>query len=344
MTDAAISTLAPLVGTRAACAALGEARARYYRRHRKSPAPERPVPVRTPQPRALSEAERSAVLEVLHHPDHVDEAPATVYAKLLDEGTYLASTSTMYRLLRANAEVRERRRQATHPAAKKPELLASGPNEVWSWDITKLLGPEKWNFFYLYVVIDIYSRYVVGWMLARAERAKLAEALLADSIAKQGINPGQLTIHADRGTSMASKPVAFLLADLGVTKSHNRPHCSNDNPYSESQFRTLKYQPSFPARFGSFEDAHAFCRRFFSWYNADHRHSGIGFHTPADVHYGRAELVRAQRGLVLGAAYAAHPERFVRKPPAPPALPTVAWINQPEEDPPAQYLFEEVVS
>jgi putative transposase len=264
MTDAAITTLAPLVGTRAACAALGEARARYYRRHRKSPAPERPVLVRTPQPRALSEPERAAVLEVLHHPDHVDEAPATVYAKLLDEGTYLASTSTMYRLLRANAEVRERRRQATHPAAKKPELLASGPNQVWSWDITKLLGPEKWNLFYLYVVIDIYSRYVVGWMLARAERAKLAEALLADSIAKQGINPGQLTVHADRGTSMASKPVAFLLADLGVTKSHNRPHCSNDNPYSESEFRTLKYRPSFPARFGSFEDAHAFCRRFFS--------------------------------------------------------------------------------
>jgi putative transposase len=334
MTDTAITTLAPLVGTRAACAALGEPRARYYRRHRRSPLPERPVPARRRQPRALSDTERSTVLEVLHHSDHVDEAPATVYAKLLDEGTYLASTSTMYRLLRANAEVRERRRQATHPPAKKPELLANGPNEVWSWDITKLLGPEKWNFFYLYVVIDIYSRYVPGWMLARAERAKLAEALLADSIAKQAVNPGKLTVHADRGTSMASKPVAFLLADLGVTKSHNRPHCSNDNPYSESQFRTLKYRPSFPARFGSFEDAHAFCRRFFSWYNQDHRHSGIGFHTPADVHYGRAETVRAQRGLVLDAAYAAHPERFVRKPPTPPALPTVAWINQPEEDPP----------
>ena len=268
MTDAAITTLAPVVGTRAACAALGEARARYYRRHRQSPAPSGPARVARPQPRALSEAERPAVLEVLHHPDHVDEAPATVYAKLLDEGTYLASTSTMYRMLRANAEVRERRRQATHPAAKKPELVATGPNQVWSWDITKLLGPDKWDYFYLYVVIDIYSRYVPGWMLARAERAKLAEALLADSIANQGVSPGQLTIHADRGTSMASKPVAFLLADLGVTKSHNRPHCSNDNPYSESHFRTLKYRPSFPARFGCFEDAHAFCRRFFSWYNA----------------------------------------------------------------------------
>ncbi len=239
----------------------------------------------------------------------------------------------MYRILRASAEVRERRRQATHPAAVKPELIATAPNMCWSWDITKLLGPEKWNYFYLYVVIDIYSRYVVGWMLARTERAKLAEALLADSIANQGVSAGQLTIHADRGTSMASKPVAFLLADLGVTKSHNRPHCSNDNPYSESHFRTLKYRPAFPARFGCFEDALAFCRRFFRWYNTDHRHSGIGFHTPADVHYGRAELVRAQRGLVLDAAYAAHPERFVRKPPAPPALPTVAWINKPDDDP-----------
>ena len=272
------------------------------------------------------------MLEVLHHPDHVDEAPATVYAKLLDEGTYLASTSTMYRLLRANAEVRERRRQATHPAAKKPELIATAPNQCWSWDITKLLGPAKWEMYYLYVVIDIYSRYVVGWMLARAERAKLAEALLADSVANQGISPGRLTIHSDRGTSMASKPVAFLLADLGVTKSHNRPHCSNDNPYSESHFRTLKYRPTFPGRFGSFEDAQSFCRHFFRWYNAEHRHSGVGFHTPADVHYGRAELVRAERSLVLDAAYAAHPERFVRKPPTPPELPTVAWINKPEQD------------
>ena len=344
MTDAAITTLAPVVGTRAACAALGEPRARYYRRHRQGPLPERPARVARPQPRALSEAERAAVLEVLHHPDHVDEAPATVYAKLLDEGRYLASTSTMYRVLRANAEVRERRRQAAHPAAKKPELIAAGPNQVWSWDITKLLGPAKWELFYLYVVIDIYSRYVPGWMLARAERAKLAEALLADTIAKQGVSPGQLTVHADRGTSMASKPVAFLLADLGVTKSHNRPHCSNDNPYSESHFRTLKYRPSFPGRFGCFEDAHSYCRRFFTWYNSEHRHSGIGFHTPADVHYGRADLVRGHRGLVLDAAYAAHPERFVRKPPTPPALPSAAWINRPDEEPNRQYFYEEVVS
>jgi putative transposase len=173
---------------------------------------------------------------------------------------------------------------------------------------------------------------VPGWLLARAERALLAERLLADTIAHQHVDRGQLTIHADRGSSMASKPVAFLLADLGVTKSHSRPHCSNDNPYSEAQFKTLKYRPEFPERFGCYEDALAFCRRFFGWYNADHRHSGIGFHTPADVHYGRAEQVRAERAVVLDAAYAAHPERFVTKPPAPPKLPTVAWINQPQED------------
>jgi len=204
---------------------------------------------------------------------------------------------------------------------------------VWSWDITKLLGPAKWTWFYLYVIIDIYSRYVPGWMLARAERAQLAERLLADTIAKQHVTRDQLTIHADRGTSMASKPVAFLLADLGVTKSHSRPHTSND-PYSESQFKTLKHHPTFPDRFGSIQDARAFCIRFFRWYNDEHRHSGIGFHTPADVHYGRAELVQAQRATVLDAAYAAHPERFVRKPPTPPQLPTAAWINKPQEDTP----------
>ena len=343
MTDQAVEALAPLVGIRAAGAAVGETRARYYRRRPQSPPPERPPRERRPQPRALSEEEHSAVLEVLHHPDHVDEAPATVYAKLLDEGTYLASTSTIYRILGEGAEVRERRRQAAHPAAVKPELVATGPNQCWSWDITTLLGPVKRDYFYLDVVIDIY-RYVVGWMLARAELAKLAEALLADSVANQGVRPGQLIIHADRGTSMASKPVAFLLADLAVTKSHNRPHCSNDNPYSEPHCRTLRYRPSFPSRFGCFEDAHSFCRRFFTWYNADHRHSGIGFHTPADVHYGWAEGARAQRGLVLDAAYANHPERFVRKPPTPPALPEVAWINKPEDGPPAQYFLEEVVS
>jgi putative transposase len=230
--------------------------------------------VPSPQPRALSEIERKEVLRVLHDPAHVDEAPATVYAKLLDEGVYLASTSTMYRILRAEGEVTERRRQATHPARVKPELLATRPNAVWSWDITKLLGPAKWTWFYLYVIIDIYSRSVPGWMLARAERAHLAERLLGDTIAKQHITRDQLTIHADRGTSMASKPVAFLLADLGVTKSHSRPRTSNDNPYSESQFKTLKHRPEFPDRFGCLEDAHAFCIRFFHWYRGRDRPCG----------------------------------------------------------------------
>jgi len=331
MIDQAINELAPIVGVKAACQAVGRARGSHYRQHRKSPPPAKLERVPSGQPRALSQVERKQVLRVLHHPDHVDEAPATVYAKLLDQGVYLASTSTMYRILRAEGEVGERRRQATHPPAARPELLASGPNAVWSWDITKLLGPAKWTWFYLYVIIDIYSRYVPGWMLARAERAHLAERLLADTITKQQVDRGKLTIHADRGTSMASKPVALLLADLGVTKSHSRPHTSNDNPYSESQFKTLKHRPEFPDRFGCLEDAHAFCTRFFGWYNQEHRHSGIGFHTPADVHYGRAELVQAQRARVLDAAYAAHPERFVRKPPTPPQLPTAAWINKPEE-------------
>jgi putative transposase len=331
MIDQAVAELTAVVGVRGACAAVGEARARWYRRHRSSP----PLPTRkrvpAPQPRALSEVERKELRRVLNSPEHVDEAPATVYAKLLDAGVYLASVPTMYRVLRDHDEVHERRRQATHPAATKPELLATRPNEVYSWDITKLLGPVKWTWFYLYVILDIYSRYVPGWMLAHAENARLAEVLLADTAAKQHITSGQLTIHADRGSPMTAKPVAFLLAELGVTRSHSRPHVSNDNPYSESQFRTMKYRPTFPERFGSFQDAHAFCGRFFRWYNDEHRHSGIGFHTPADVHYGRAEPVRARRGEVLTAAYTQHPERFVRKPPEPPALPTAVWINQPKE-------------
>jgi putative transposase len=332
--DGAIDELGAVIGVKAACETVGRPRGTHYRWHRTSPP--RPKPERVPagQPRALDEVERKEVLRVLHEEEHVDEAPATIYAKLLDEGTYLASVASMYRILRDAGEVSERRRQATHPAAKKPELVAAGPNEVWSWDITKLLGPAKWTYYYLYVTIDIYSRYVPGWMLARAERAHLAERLLADTITNQGVARDQLTIHADRGASMASKPVAFLLADLGITKSHSRPHCSNDNPYSESQFKTLKYRPEFPDRFGSYEDAHAFCTRFFAWYNEEHRHSGIGYHTPADIHYRRAEGVQAHRAAVLDAAYAAHPERFVRKPPTPPQLPPVAWINKPKETTP----------
>ncbi len=332
MIDEAIFELVPVLGVRAACAALGESRARHYRRHRKGPVPPRPERVQVPQPRALTEVERTEVRGVLNSAEHVDEAPATVYAKLLDAGTYLGSVSTMYRILREHGEVGDRRRHATHPAKVKPELVATAPREVFSWDITKLHGPEKWTYYYLYTIIDIFSRYVPGWMVARAERACLAEALMDETIEKQGIGRGQLTIHADRGSPMVAKPVAHLLADLGVTKSHSRPHTSNDNPYIESHFRTLKYRPDFPKRFGSFEDAHAHCGRFFNWYNNDHRHSGIGFHTPADVHYGRAERAREQRARVLDAAYVAHPERFVRKPPEPPALPSAAWINEPKED------------
>jgi putative transposase len=310
---------------------LGQPRAVYYRRHRHSPRPPRPVRERLRQPRALTEAERSEVLGVLHDERFVDQAPASIYATLLDEGRYLCSVPTMYRLLRAEGEVRERRRQATHPATVKPELVATGPNAIWSWDITKLHGPEKWTYFHLYVIIDIFSRYVPGWLLATRETAGVAERFLAETIRKHTIPVDQLTIHADRGTSMASKPVALLLADLGVTKSHSRPHCSNDNPYSEAQFKTLKYRPEFPERFGSIEDGRAFCKRFFRWYNREHRHSGIGFHTPADMHFGRAGVAQLERARVLHEAYTAHPERFVRHAPVPPTLPGPAWINKPTE-------------
>jgi putative transposase len=336
MTDQAIGELAPVTGIRAACAAVGRSRASYYRRHRRSPPRPATIRERASPPRALSAVERAAVLGVLHHERFVDQAPASVYATLLDEGRYLCSVPTMYRLLRAAGEVRERRRQATHPAMVKPELLATEPNAVWSWDITKLLGPVKWTYFSLYVVIDIFSRYVPGWLLAPRETAELAERLLAETVHKQHVLADQLTIHADRGTSMASKPVALLLADLGVTKSHSRPHCSNDNPYSEAHFKTLKYRPEFPPRFGSIEDARSFCQRFFRWYNHEHRHAGLGFHTPADVHFGRADAVQIERASVLHAAYAAHPERFVRHLPVPPSLPGPAWINRPQEVPPAQ--------
>jgi putative transposase len=332
MIDDAIGELTPLVGTTGALAVVGADRATWYRHHRQSPAPPRPEKVATPQPRALTLVERKEVKRTLESDEFVDEAPATVYAKLLDQGTYLASVSTMYRVLHEHDEVRERRRQATHPAHKKPELIATEANSVWSWDITKLHGPEKWTYYYLYVILDIYSRYAVGWMLARAERAELSMRLISESIAKQGVTKDQLTIHSDRGSPMIAKAVAHLLADLGVTKSHSRPHVSNDNPFSESQFRTFKYRPDFPDRFGSFEDGQAHCARFFRWYNDDHRHSGIGLHTPADVHYGRAQAIREQRGVVLLDAYAKHPERFVRKIPTPPALPAVAWINKPEEE------------
>jgi putative transposase len=271
-----------------------------------------------------------AVLAVLHEPRFVDLAPAEVYATLLDEGRYLCSERTMYRVLAAHQEVRERRDQLRHPVYAAPELLARRPNELWSWDITKLLGPAKWTYFYLYVLLDVFSRYVVGWMVAHRESAALAEKFIRETWARQGIGRNQLTIHADRGPAMTSKPVAFLLADLGITKTHARPHVSNDNPYSEAQFKTLKYRPAFPERFGSIQDARAHCHVFFPWYNAEHHHVGLGLLTPADVHHGLAEQRVAARATVLATAYAAHPERFPGGLPRPPAHPTEVWINPPK--------------
>lgn len=269
------------------------------------------------------------MLEVLNDKQHCDLSPAAIWAMLLDDGTYLCSIRTMYRILDENGAVRERRDQLRHPAYKKPELLATGPNQVWSWDITKLMGPTKWTYYYLYVILDIFSRRVVGWTVADCESSELAKELIEQTCHKEGIEPNQLTIHADRGASMRSKVVAFLYADLGVTKSHSRPYTSNDNPFSESHFRTLKYRPDFPARFGSIEDARAHCRVFFAWYNGEHRHSSLGLMTPDTVHFGRAEAVTATRSIVLDAAYRAHPERFVRHAPRPPELPTATWINPP---------------
>ena len=287
--------------------------------------PERPEPQR-----ALSEAERQQVLDVLHEERFVDKAPAAVYAALLDEGRYLCSISTMYRILRANKEVRERRDQLRHPEYKKPELLATAPNQVWSWDISKLLGPVKWTYYYLYVIIDIYSRYVVGWMVASRETGSLAENLIDETCTRQRIDRNQLIIHSDRGSPMTSKTVAQLLAELGVTKSLSRPHVSNDNPYSESHFKTLKYRPGFPKRFGCIEDAKSFCKDFITWYNEDHYHSGIALMTPDMMHYGKAVACNAERQNVLTSAYIEHPERFVRGQPKTIALPEAAWINPPK--------------
>lgn len=317
------------MGTKAACEALGVSRASVYRRRGAADVAES---TRQPKasPRALSEPERQEVLDTLHSERFQDKAPQEVYAKLLDEGRYLCSIRTMYRILDDNAEVKERRDQLRHPAYEKPELLAIAPNQVWSWDITKLLGPAKWTYFYLYVILDIFSRYVVGWMLANRESAALAKELIGETYAKQGVQPGQLTIHADRGSSMKSKPVAFLMADLGVTKTHSRPYTSDDNPFSESQFKTLKYRPDFPDRFGSIEDARAFCRSFFTWYNNEHKHTGICLLSPAVVHYGKAEAQITARQSVLDKAYELNPERFVKKPPTHAPMPEAVWINPPK--------------
>jgi putative transposase len=326
---AAAQTLAPSLGVAGACHTMEVPRSSFYRRVRAKRCGPRPRP--SPHPRALSQAERAEVLGICHSSRFTDAAPASIVATLLDEGTYLASERTFYRVLSACGQVRERRNQLTHPAYVRPELLATSPNELWSWDITRLKGPAKWTYYQLYWILDVFSRYAVGWMVAHRESAALAERLIAETIDKQQIEAGQLTIHADRGSSMRSRPVAFLMAELGVTKSHSRPHTSNDNPYSEAGFKTMKYRPDFPERFGSIQDARAFCRTFFDWYNAVHRHSGIAMMTPEQVHYGRAGIVLERRAKVLAEAYNAHPERFVRGQPEPQALPEAVWINPPLE-------------
>lgn len=330
----AANTLADQVGVAAACRALRLPRSALYRDRIARNVCPLPVPAAAPRrrpPLALSELERRVVLDVLNSPRFANCAPAAIHAQLLDEGRYVASVRTMYRLLQGCAAVRERRNQLRHPEYTKPELLAVVPNQVWSWDITKLKGPVRGTCFHLYVILDIFSRYVVGWMLAERESALLAQQLIRDTLEKFDICRDQLTLHADRGPSMKAKSLALLLADLGVSKTHNRPYTSNDNPYSEAQFKTLKYHPSFPDRFGSLQDGRAFCRRFFPWYNEQHRHTSLALLTPATVHFGLTNLALEQRRHVLQSAYLAHPERF-NQPPRPKQPPAEAWINPPRSN------------
>ena len=322
----AAQELAVEVGVAPACHALGVSRATFYRRQRPTPGLQQPRP--TPA-RALCESERERILDVLVCPRFVDRAPAEVVATLLDEGEYLCSERTMYRVLAANQPVRERRNQREHPPYTKPELLATGPNQVWSWDVTKLLGPKKWTYFYLYVLLDIFSRYVVGWMVADRENSALAGRLITETCHKQGVQPRVLTLHSDRGAPMTSKCTAQLLADLGVTRSLSRPQVSDDNPFSEAQFKTVKYYPGFPNRFQDIEAAIAYCRSFFPWYNTEHRHGGIAMLTPDDVHHDRAKAVLEQREHALHVAWIKHPERFVQGIPKPSRLPEEVWINPP---------------
>lgn len=328
----AVAQLAEDVGKQSACKAFDVSRASFYRRiARQGAKVGAGRAIASKPPLALEPAEKQIVLEILHSERFMDQSPSEIYATLLDEGRYLCSIRTMYRVLARHGEVRERRDQVRRTHYQKPELLATAPNQVWSWDITKLMGPTKWTYFCLYVIMDIFSRCVVGWMVAQRESATLAKQLIAETCEKQGIVPDQLTIHADRGSSMKSKSVAFLLSDLGVTKTHSRPHVSNDNPYSEAQFKTLKYCPEFPERFGSIEDARVFCQVFFSWYNEEHHHSGIALLTPAQVHYGKAKEILDKRTQVLQTAYEQHAHRFKGKIPRPAPLPAAAWINKPTE-------------
>lgn len=313
--------------TKSLCAALGEPRSSYYRSMR-SVIPDIPATTCRSSPRRLTEDEEKMALQILNSDRFRDTSPGEVYAVLLDEGNRICSERTMYRILARRGMTVERRQSAPRNY-KKPELLATKPNELWSWDITKLKGPTKWTYYYLYKIIDVFSRNVVGWMVAHQESAALAEGLIADTILKQEIRPGQLTIHADRGSSMTSVTVGQLLADLGVTKTHSRPHVSNDNPYSESAFKTLKYRPGFPEYFGSIEDARLFCQEFFTWYNTEHRHSGIAMLTPDNVHYNQCESILYARSVTLMNAYLDHPERFVKGVPSVEQVPKEVWINKP---------------
>jgi putative transposase len=323
-----IHELAAQVGVTAACGALGVPRGTYYR-HQRPPAPPRSRQPRRPHPRALTPDEQAVVRAQLNTERFVDRAPRAVYATLLDEGIRLCHWRTMYRLLRADAATRERRAIRRHPVYARPELVATAPRQVWSWDITKLRGPQPGIWYNLYVLIDIFSRMIVGWLVADREDATLAECLIADACAREGIGPQQLTVHADRGAPMTSKLVAELLLDLGVTRSHSRPSVSNDNPYSEAQFKTMKYGPTYPDRFASIEDAQAWVTNFIRWYNTEHRHSGLGLLPPVVVHFGQAAAVSAARQHTLDVAYADHPERFVCGRPIPPVVPEAVWINPP---------------
>ena len=329
---ATVTQLAQQTNTKKACAQLAYPRSSYYRHEQVKPAATEPRVLPAPSPRALPSAEREAVRDLLNSEQFVDSSPRQVYGTLLDEGRYLCSVSTMYRILRAYQEVRERRNQKQNPVYKKPELLATSPNQVWSWDITKLRGPVPHVYYYMYTILDIFSRYVVGYMVATREEATLARQLVADSCAKQGIEPAQLILHADRGSAMISKTLALLLADLGVGKSHSRPYTSDDNPFSEAQFKTMKYRPDYPDRFGSPQDARQWTHPFIHWYNNEHRHTSLGLMTPATVHYGLAAELTVQRQVTLQAAYEKNPERFVKGLPTPPKLQTAVWINPPLEN------------
>ena len=332
--------LTPVLGAGAACQAMGlwrgePARQRSRSIRRNLVGPPRPAAPRPCPPLALDTQERQTLLDTLNSERFADTAPAAVHATLLGEGTYIGSVRTMYRVLASDAGspgCLERRNQLTHPAYAKPELLAVAPNQVWSWDITKLKGPAKWTCFHLYVILDIFSRNVVGWLLAPRESAELAQQLIAETVSRHDVQPGMLTLHADRGAAMRSKPVASLLADLDVVKSHSRPHVSDDNPYSEAQFKTLKYRPEFPQRFGSIEDARAHCQAFFLWYNTQHCHSGIAYMTPHSVHYSLDADIRLARQATLDAAFKANPNRFKNKQPMLPKMPTAVWINPPPEE------------